>query len=674
MKQFFRKVFFCDAPEKGAFFALTFLLLFPVFFFAFAFEVLAPAIFKGTATGAQVMNIVWGTIGVALLIVLYLFGNFVVRCRGKKNHPWKKIGITAGIVLLLMIGCWGNVRTLPRWVPFGVPGLLVVCLICYLLYPRVRVRDWFYVLPPLALGMLGIGFSFRQDQKVLGDFIAMQLYADAVREVEKSLPYAFVGIVVLLLGYFLAARVLARVGGMPMRKIFGKAALALWGLAFLVYLLGICGGIYARHENRKARNDFEAYWQTPLDMEYLNEQYAKGKTVDQQFWNELKQSEPDFSALNDLCKDINLIIGFANGILPPEMHAKWKEAFLNSPERLKCEQMLDGAVPFPERISRVSGNNNTSLNTFSLRRSLMRWETWSIRFALEDKDFERAKQALDRMDRISESFLEDYTEISALVMLACEAIRANGLSLMLSSGLADEAWLKEQQAKLLEKEERFPQLQRRVIYGSAIIMICGTSEVVEASFQKLSFWLQPYAWWWAQKEVTALTRAYLIENFADFPSRPSPYCFVSMLSPGLQVIGKKNFPQLLATYRLSRGLLEAELANLRTGAYPECLENLPADPFSGESLKYGKRRHTLHEMRYELEDERDHEEETIWNMLQEVDEEEEQSAQRYVFHDTSRQVDAIRVWSVGPNGIDEDGECAYPGIAPDDLSLIINLE
>ena len=80
----------------------------------------------------------------------------------------------------------------------------------------------------------------------------------------------------------------------------------------------------------------------------------------------------------------------------------------------------------------------------------------------------------------------------------------------------------------------------------------------------------------------------------------------------------------------------------RTGEDPDGVDGLPMDPFSGQPLKYRK---SLCQMV----------EEECQEKKAENDEDKLFSGSSYVFEKRERNVEAVQIWSVGPDGIDDGG-------------------
>ena len=105
--------------------------------------------------------------------------------------------------------------------------------------------------------------------------------------------------------------------------------------------------------------------------------------------------------------------------------------------------------------------------------------------------------------------------------------------------------------------------------------------------------------------------------------------------------------QFSAAARALRGLIEAELHFRQTGEYPDTLENIPPDPFSGAPLKYAVGscqvlNHVYREQKVDVE-------------LDPEFEEKLPPEPYFDFYTEETTIRAVQIWSVGPNGIDDGG-------------------
>ena len=118
-------------------------------------------------------------------------------------------------------------------------------------------------------------------------------------------------------------------------------------------------------------------------------------------------------------------------------------------------------------------------------------------------------------------------------------------------------------------------------------------------------------------------------------------------------------PKTLAAFRISRGMVMAELARRKDGRWPDAMDDLPEDPFSHKPLKYTVGKVEISEARF-----KPNENPSPIGITPELQKQlgltDEQAAEflrprKYVFETEWRTVDAVQIWSVGPDGIDNGG-------------------
>ena len=348
-----------------------------------------------------------------------------------------------------------------------------------------------------------------------------------------------------------------------------------------------------------------------------------------------------------------------------------------------CERMLDETLPLPERKYGFAGDE-TFKEVWSKCREMVRLELWRVRFALEAKDIHAAQQALQRIDRITDFLQQDYSLSTGLAWLSIEKLRPLALSRILASGLAGEQWLLSQEAWLLEKESRISDAHRRMILSEAVTML-GVIDIQLERMERRSrarFLTIPEAWLFLGREGAVLAKDYCISDFADFPEKPAGI-LAGMLAAALRQMGTRKIPELVAALRISRGMVAAELARLRTGRYPETLDNPPMDPFSGKPLKYTVGKTMVAEWLF-MPDEDDTPLKMTPDLQKQLGWTDEWCAilsrpnkGKYTFKKEWRNVAAVQFWSVGPDCVD-DGGVRLPknlgGKANDDLRFMIRLD
>ena len=668
MKPLLRKIFFWDEPAQGAFFGLTLLVTLPRFFLTIGYDVILPLFMQGDSRRSMALYLVGGLAILlfgALLYALVLFRHLLPQRRLAKVVF---IAIFC-VYVVLMVVFWDFVPTGYERLWIFSPVVFVVFSVIYMLYPAGKLRDWLYAVGPLALGWAALCYNSVLNARALSVPVLMKLPLHGMSVSTGGSPWLMwtltvLGILLLGLSYLLWGRLIAKLGGLTVRSLFGRGVVTLWLIFAFLYLVSAVMALDAEHEYRNARarllyrqRELDAYWEMSVNPQTLEEKYTQSGRIDQSFWDELVALDVGFTALNEQYDGIDVIVGFHNAVLPPEIYEQWKSAFAESPELLRMEQMLDERLPLPER-KYVLEHANLYEAILSKCRSMTRLELWRVRLALEGNDILSAQKALQRIDNISAFLQHDYSLTAGLVWMAIEQMRSLVLSQILASGLSDEQWLRGQEDFLQQKESTAHAVYQRLILGEAANML----HVIDTCEQQTSlsqFLIFPEACYFYAREGASLARCFFISDFADFPEKPTGI-FAGMLAPALRLTGTKMFPKLIATLRISRGMIAAESMRFRNGRYPDTLDDLPIDPFSGDGpLKYAVGEVEIVEKHFQP-----NENPSPIGITPELQKQlgltDEQAAEfsrprKYVFETEWRTVDAVQIWSVGPDGIDDGG-------------------
>ena len=664
MKDILRRFFYWDAPAKGAFFGVTLLFILPRCFYAIGYDIVLPLFLRGGKPGEMSLYLLGVVAFFALLYAFVVVLHFLPRV-SMTRRPYL-IGMCCCAVL--MLGFWittdlmGDKEIYRRWW-WMIPSLFVAWGIVYAFRPLVKVWEWLAAIIPLAGG--GLLFSsinvalVREVVSEIG-FVPQSngLFSFSGNSSAIQWLMSICGILLLATSYLMSARVIAKGGNVLVRSLFGRGVAALWTAFVVMYLASVCLAGYSILDYRKAKRELDAYWGMPVNTKTLVEIYGRNGNIDQAFWKEFNGQAVGFPKFFNEYDGINLIVGYSNAVLPPEIYAEWKKAYNGSAKLRRSEEMLNAPPPLYER--KTGFDFDRFMFRLSSRwRELTRLELWRVRFALEEKDFDSAKKALQRMDNICLALQSDYNQIAGLLWGAIEQMRAQALCRILASGLADEEWLHEQSALLVEKERLIPTVHERMILGEAAHTL-DSFEMLAERTSIASFLMLPESWVLFGREGAVMARGYRISDFADFPEKPAAI-FARMISRGIRSMGTNKLPALMATLRISKGLIEAELIRLKTGAYPARLENLPEDPFSGQALKYAVGKREITEEFFQRNDDDDGNSlEMVQDMMRKgikmSDEQAKEFARhtQYTFKTKWRTIDAVQIWSVGPDGIGGD--------------------
>ena len=148
------------------------------------------------------------------------------------------------------------------------------------------------------------------------------------------------------------------------------------------------------------------------------------------------------------------------------------------------------------------------------------------------------------------------------------------------------------------------------------------------------------------KSARDYARAMKATTFDQFPKEAMGSVLVDMFCSSLNRGGEKKRYHI-ASCRVLRGLIAAELQKRRTGTYPDSLDALPLDPFSGQPLKY--RKGVCQVSRYFFERWTDETESEI------QDDDDVEAFSHWEYKTKQENVNAVQIWSLGLDGIDDGG-------------------
>ena len=688
MKHLLRKLFFWDEPAKGAFFGLTLLIILPRLLLTLGFGALLPLFFgsgallpqflRGEDLQAMYLNslMILGVVVVAaLLYALLQFCHLLPKinfCRCKVLV----VALCACAILMIVFFAYVPSEYERLWGIF--PIVLIVFSVIYVLHPTVTICDWLLAVVPLIVGLVFLFLHFKKDTAEASVALLLQNQpAGATSSAWMAWPLGIGAIAFLVLSYLLQGRIIAKIGGVSLRNLFGRGVAVLWILFAIAYLASVGMALNALRDYSNAKKELDSFWGMPVNVQAITERYRASGRIDQAFWNELCSLKVQFTELEQQYDGIGLGLGYQNAVFPPDIHEQWRKAFTESPELLRREEMLDEPPPLPERTFFPFDNHYLYISCDCIQ--MTREELWRVRLALEANDILSAQKALRRIDNVVSILPYDYDMISGLVWMAVEQMRPLALSWILASGLVDEPWLHEQDALLQDIESRVPAAQQRYIQGETAYMMNIIDELVKHT--SWSWFLTfPERWQFLGREGASFARCGCIHDFADYPEKPSGI-LTGMQARNLRSIGKR-ITELIAALRISRGMIAAELARRTNGCYPDTLENLPTDPFSDQPLKYAIGTVEITEDRFQPNKNPASPEilQQVWQQMGLTEAQAEElklnCPTKYVFQTDRRTVDAVKIWSVGPDGIDDGGITRKPEFGSsekekDDIRFII---
>ncbi len=678
MKPLLRKIFFWDDPVQGAFFGLT---LLPVaVWFAFSvwcgIVVFNYALLFKSSVRAFLMIVASGILGYVLILELRM----QILLRWKPTFPRKRIWIPLGLFALSLL--YGEVVYFQE----DMHWLLVMCgalvLGCLLWNFQFFAVSWKNLAGAIAwVGALHVFwttfvFAFHSgamhglittSRIMCGSLFEEEIYLGfRISTAVGSFCFVLLGILLLVAGYLLFASLLADYAKIPLRKLFSRKIWCVWGIAAGSYVLFLSLALWETASYHRAIKKLETHFGHPLTSAELERQFYEGRPANPAFWEQIEATLKEYYDSQDGLEDeLFYHTNATDAVLPESIHASIKKHFLANPGRLKLEQMLTGPIPPPKRNYADEQLLYAMLTPdISKVRDLARQGLLRIVYALEDGEFDVASASLERMDAYREYLWKDHIHISFLGGIRVEDFRLKAMEKILASGLAPDEWLTAQAARLAEVEHQADLLEEHFLFGESVINLnifhwlahyAGGDNhpyIAGPHFCSLRFYF-PQGWWLAANEIKGMAKTLRVHHFSELPSSRTGYSLVDMMLCGSNRISVRK-QSLIASSRILRGLIQAELQKRRTGEHPDTLDALPPDPFSGQPLKY--RKGTCEVVQKICQEEVAKE---IYQEKQKEKKNGEHNESLYVgsslFVSQKRTLQAVQIWSVGPDGIDDGG-------------------
>ncbi|MBP5639351.1 MAG: hypothetical protein J6X55_07725 [Victivallales bacterium] len=688
MQNLLRKLFFWDEPAQGAFFGLT---LLPVMVWL-AFSVFCCILVINYSLlwkFAVIASLAFAMLGI-LAYVLVLEIRMQILLHRKIGSNWKRIWIPMALFALsLVYAALVSFMDVMHW-----KGLMCVALILgYILWNyKFFVVSWKNLAGTLAwiaaFIVFWTAFAYAYEPFRAGTLHELSRtswirgvipFTDKLYQwfwlwtATGSFCFLTIGFLLVADGYFFFGSLLADYAKLPLRKLFNGKICCIWGIVACSYVVFLCLAFWETRAYHRAIKDLEAHFGHPLTSAELERQFYEGRPANPAFWKQLEAALKEYYDSRD--KNEQDFFYHPNAVFPEAIHAKRKKSFQENDSLQKLEQMLTGPIPPPKR-NYADNEMLVAISTPELSnfRELARMERQRILFALEDGNFDAVSSALYRMDTFRDFLWKDHIYISYLVGLVVEAFRHQAMEKILASRQANDEWLTAQTARLSEVERHAGQLEEHFLFGESVSVLnifhwlarySGTEPDTPHAglhYHSLRFFF-PQGWWLTANEIKGMTRALRIHHFSELPAKRTGYIFTDMLLPALSK-GTVKKQSIIASCRVLRGLIQVEQMKRRIGKYPDSIEGLPQDPFSEQPLKYKKGSCLLVEEVYQAKKEGNDEEDDLF------------SGSSYRFEKRERTIEAVQIWSVGPDGIDDGGlnknaEYGSEQKSKDDIRFII---
>ena len=674
MKTLLRKIFFWDTPAQGAFFALTLLILTAWLLFSLVAGIFTVNVFL-LDSPIFCRSLLAGVLAV-LFYIAFLTIRMVWKHFLRSWRFWKRLLILLAAVPVVLLFDYAYADD---------HIIAFCCLLLGMAYPLHPDAKWWKTLLCKASAVCGIYilgciWGYLRSPFIVIDklgsssepCLAIVLPIDSFRPIlEHGFCFALVATILLAAAYLAYGGVMADFSRQPLRRMFTRGIRIQWGIFAAVYVVTLSLALWNTAGYHKAVKELEAHFGRPMTVEAVGKLYYEGRTPDDEFWKKVNEAVEADADNND--NDARKFDAHPFGIMPDEFYARFRKNISGNSTFETLEEMFNATIPPPLH----NFTENTVLNSmehweYSAMRHFERMALRRIRIAIDDGDFNAAAKAISCMDNCNDFLHRDDMWLSYLVRLSMVAMQFECYQKLLKSGLPTEDWLLERKEHLAQWEAQFNQQAKLIIYGEAVAelqllnVLCKEPNLLEPIAKSMPFYplrfFMPQIWWFWGKNAKGLATRFRADSFAQFPTECTGNLFFDFFSGGNLASIDKRLLQATAQCRILRCLIDAEMQKRRTGAYPDTMETL-TDPFTNQPLKFRKGPCVVDEYVYEQ----------IKNPygLEQEDEEEEQEdedAEPYFdFVEHERTLNAIQIWSVGPDKIDDGGMEAADGQRKDDI-------
>lgn len=642
MKPFWKKMFWWDAPAKGAFFALT-LLLVGAYVLGSAFLLARELGWIERARLGVINHNSWPFLALFAILFFY-YGILTLRFFFQANAGLSRYFSLPGFWIWLALLALQEIREYPSngyILPLGMAVYFTIILpfsVCFgkhWIRAATSMAGWIVAVLMLWNSTVFFLFSFGtlpgMEGEVIPDtFPLLPLYELlGVSGYGGTLTWVGIAILALFGWYLLTGRLFAGLTGCRFRALFTRPVLVLLSVALAVYIAftgmawneaGKVSQNIARLENRFGR---------PMTATALGELYFGQDRPDAEFWQRAEKLKTDSQYLFQFLDSPLMELSDADW-------QSWRDRLeQKKPGAAEWEELFSGSIPPIPREYRKGQLFSILIPNLRFIRKFNQIAMWRIRFFLADGRIADAVTAYRNMERVNRSLLREPHLLSGLVWLSAENLRLDVVEMLLESGKLTDKLLREISFGQEEVEGEIAPMQERSLYGEVVMeldlfdgMANGaafqtTEEKIKVlNLNAIGIFFPQYRWG-NLREKSELARHL---NVADFSDIASYSCDMPMLCrtllPALRC-SSARFEELAARLRGMRALIAAERWKREHGEYPDTLPDLPEDPFTGKPLLYRKG-----ESRIEVERANYNPETKYWDRLTE-----------------ERTVPAVQVWS-----------------------------
>lgn len=616
MKTFWKKILWWDAPAKGAFFALTLLLVGTYVqgsIFLFAREM---GWLLRSPIGMIPDHLRLFFVPVAILFLYYAILN--LRFFFRAEAGWSRyvclpgFWIWVALLILLVSQAFphgGYILPLGMAIYFVVLLPLSACFGTCWAWAASSVAAWIVATlmlwNPTAVFLFSCGTFPGMDGEVIPDTFPSLPLSELLGVSGYGLTMGWIGIAILAFWgwYLLTGRLFAEMANCRFRSMFTRPILVLLGIALAVYLA--FAGMALNEAGKASQNvaRLEHRFGRPMTVTALSELYFGQDHPDAEFWRraEKLKSELEHAGFET---DSRTLFQLLNSPKMELSHADWRswhDLFEQKESGMaQWEELFSGSIPPIPREYRKGQLFSVLMPNLRFIRTFNQIEMWRIRFALADGRIADAVTAYRNMERVNRSLLRESHIIGGLVWLSAENLRLDAIEMLLESDRLSDIQLREISFGLERVEDEIAPMQERSLYGEAVMGLdflggLATGAAFETTGKKIrvlnldaiGIYFPQYRWG-NLREKSALARHF---NVADFSGIVS-YSFdmptlCGLLLPALQCSSAK-FDDLAARLRGMRALIAAELWKREHGEYPDTLPSVPEDPRTGKPLFYRK--------------------------------------------------------------------------------------
>ncbi len=599
IKAILKKLFYWDAPAQGAFFALT---LWGIGCYLIASLLLWMMVSEFLLSGTEaVLHASIAALGLILGLTVYFLG-LLLRFYYQSSRdncsyalPVMLASCAAGLAAGVELGgVFGAITAALAFAFWFFPALLL---------PRIRCRDYLLYALFWSTGTVVIatvcGIYYNYFGEIMFDDFDGITYDGLFESVAgfcqlsgKGWGWFWLsGILFTLTSYLLTAKILGAALDVPFRRMFDKKIIILWILAAANYLIFGAMAVSTDRQAAKELKTLAQHFRHPITMEAVGQLYYGKDQPDARFWQTIDEyaeqcgDDSQAVAITELLRSTDDISA--------DLMTLWKKEFFRQNAVLpQWEKAFDGIIPPEPRQYQTGKPGGIEISLYMNIKRFIVLESWCLRFALEDNDIDGAWKAYQRLKHAADAYRDSYI-IGGFGWIAVQNRRLEAMQLLLESGKLSPSELQTLAAETAEMEQKIIPLYQQSLYSEAVYCL-NAFDMMDQGGQldldkrewppyRLTRYFMPQLWWYG-----AVNRRYLIEYFKPGTAckiSPNPSRFYTTLLPALPPF-KTKFDWLTARVRAAGVIIRAAEYQRQHGEYPKTLDDLPANPFTGQPLQY----------------------------------------------------------------------------------------